>query len=204
MDGKVTAVLEAYHARMADERRGVFPDDGPGQAGRDRYLLPVGPESGQLINILASSLKAPNILEIGTSYGYSGIWLADAARASGGKVTTLELQDYKIAFAREMAAKAGLSDHIRFLQGDALELIAGLEGGVDFVLLDLWKDLYIPCLEAFYPKLNPGAMIVADNIIYPGGEDVRLYSRAVRAKPGMTSILVPVGAGLEISRYEPA
>ena len=200
MDDKVTAVLELYHDRMADERRGVFPDDGHG--GRDQYLLPVGPESGQLINILARSLKAPNILEIGTSYGYSGIWLAEAARATGGKVTTLELQDYKIEYAREMAAKAGLGAHIDFLQGDALELIAKLPKGIDFVLLDLWKDLYIPCLEAFLPKLSPGAIIVADNIIYPGGDDVRLYSKAVRAKPGMTSILVPVGAGLEISRYE--
>jgi predicted O-methyltransferase YrrM len=203
VDDRVTAVLETYHARMADERRGVFPDDGPGQSGRDRYLLPVGPESGQLINILASSLKAPNILEIGTSYGYSGIWLAEAARATGGKVTTLELQDYKIAYARDMAAKAGLADWIDFVQGDALASIAKLAAGIDFVLLDLWKDLYIPCLEAFYPKLNPGAIIVADNIIYPGGDDVQAYSRAVRKKPGMTSILVPVGAGLEISRYEP-
>ena len=200
MDDKVTAVLAVYHDRMADERRGVFPHDGHG--GRDQYLLPVGPESGQLINILARSLKAPNILEIGTSYGYSGIWLAEAARATGGKVTTLELQDYKIEYAREMAAKAGLGGHIHFLQGDALALIETLPAGIDFVLLDLWKDLYIPCLEAFLPKLNPGAIIVADNIIYPGGDDVRLYSKAVRAKPGMTSILVPVGAGLEISRYE--
>ena len=200
MDEKVTAVLEVYHDRMADERRGVFPDDGRG--GRDQYLLPVGPESGQLINILARSLKAPNILEIGTSYGYSGIWLAEAARASGGHVTTLELQDYKIDYAREMAAKAGLGDHIDFLQGDALALIDKMPAGIDFVLLDLWKDLYIPCLDAFLPKLNRGAIIVADNIIYPGGEDVRRYSKAVRAKPGMTSILVPVGAGLEISRFE--
>jgi predicted O-methyltransferase YrrM len=202
MDEKVTAVLEAYHQRMQDEREGRFPDAGRG--GRDQYLLPVGPESGQLINILARSLKAPNILEIGTSYGYSGIWLAEAARASGGKVTTLELQDYKIAHAREMAAKAGLSAHIDFRQGDALELIAGLPAGIDFVLLDLWKDLYVACLDAFYPKLNPGALIVADNMIYPGGDDVAVYGRAVRAKPGMTSILVPVGAGLEISRYDPA
>ena len=196
----MTAVLASYHQRMQDEREGRFPE---GPAGRDQHLLPVGPESGQLINILARSLKAPNILEIGTSYGYSGIWLAEAARAAGGKVTTLELQDYKIAYAREMADKAGLSDHIEFQQGDALELIAQMPTGIDFVLLDLWKDLYIPCLDAFLPKLNPGAMIVADNIIYPGGDDVRRYSKAVRAKPGMTSILVPVGAGLEISRYEP-
>jgi len=202
MDDKVTAVLESYHQRIEDEREGRFDDSATG-GGRDRYLLPVGPESGRLINILARSLKAPNILEIGTSYGYSGIWLAEAARASGGHVTTLELQDYKIAHAREMAARAGLSEHIDFLQGDALELIARLPAGIDFVLLDLWKDLYIACLDAFFPKLNPGAIVVADNIIYPGGEDVRRYSRAVRANPGMTSILVPVGAGLEISRYEP-
>lgn len=202
MDARVTAVLDAYHERMRQEQEGRL-ESAPAEAGgRDRYLLPVGPESGQLINILARSLKAPNILEVGTSYGYSGIWLAEAARAAGGKVTTLELQDYKIAHAREMAAKAGLRDFIDFRQGDALELIAGMPAGIDFVLLDLWKDLYVPCLDAICPKLRPGAMIVADNIIYPGGEDVQDYVRAVRARPGMTSITVPVGAGLEISRYE--
>ena len=204
MDDKVTAVLETYHVRMKDEREGRLAAGPPGAGARDRYLLPVGPESGQLINILAASLKAPNIVEIGTSYGYSGIWLAEAARASGGRVTTIELQDYKADYAREMAAKAGLSDHIEFRVGEALEILAGLPAGIDFVLLDLWKDLYIPCLEAFYPKLNPGALIVADNMIYPGGDDVDRYGEAVRAKPGMTSILVPVGAGLEISRYDPA
>lgn len=203
MDAKVTAVLDAYHERMKGEREGRTPDAPPGTGERDRYLLPVGPESGQLINILARSLEAPNIVEIGTSYGYSGIWLAEAARAAGGKVTTLELQDYKIAHAREMAAKAGLSDHIEFRQGDALEILASLPKGIDFVLLDLWKELYVPCLDIFYPKLNPGALIVADNMIYPGGGDVADYGRAVRAKPGMSSILVTVGAGLEISRYDP-
>ena len=204
MDDKVTAVLDAYHQRMRDERDGRFAGGPPGVGVRDRYLLPVGPESGQLINILARSLKAPNIVEIGTSYGYSGIWLAEAARASGGKVTTIELQDYKIAHAREMAAKAGLTDHIEFREGDALEILASLPKGIDFVLLDLWKDLYVDCLDAFYPKLNPGALIVADNMIYPGGDDVDVYGRAVRAKPGMTSVLLPVGAGLELSRYDPA
>ena len=204
MDPKVTAVLDAYHRRMQDEREGRLPDTPPAVGERDRYLLPVGPESGQLINILARSLKAPNIVEIGTSYGYSGIWLAEAARAAGGKVTTIEMQDYKIAHARDMASKAGLSDYIEFRQGDALEILARLPAGIDFVLLDLWKDLYVACLDAFYPKLNPGALIVADNMIYPGGDDVDVYGRAVRAKPGMSSILVPVGAGLEISRYDPA
>ncbi len=204
MDEKITAVLDAYHERMREEDRRwhAAPPDGS-RGWLDQVLLAVGPETGQLINILARSLQAPRILEIGTSYGYSGIWLAEAARASGGRLTTLELQDYKSAHAREMATKAGLAEYIDFQVGDALQLIAALPFTLDFVLLDLWKDLYVPCLEAFLPKLNPGAIIVADNMLRPGGEDVKRYGRAVRATPGMTSVLLPVGSGVEISRYEP-
>jgi predicted O-methyltransferase YrrM len=205
MDDKATLVLAAYHERMREEHAQIR--SGASSAGggdwRDRVLLAVGPETGQLINIIASSLKAPNILELGTSYGYSGIWLADAARAAGGKLTTIELQDYKSAYAREMSVKAGLAEFVDFRVGDAVETIGDLPSGFDFVLVDLWKDLYTPCLDAFYPKLNPGAVIVADNMLRPGGEEVRRYGRAVRAKPHMTSVLLPVGSGLEISRYLP-
>ncbi len=200
MDEIVSSVLEDYHARIERERnlpRPASRDD------IDERLLAVGPETGRLINILARSLQAPTILEIGTSYGYSGIWLAEAARASGGKVITLELQDYKSAHAREKAREAGLEGHIDFRVGDALQLIEGLDEKIDFVLLDLWKDLYVPALHAFYPRLNPGAIVVADNMIRPGGENARLYSEAVRALPGMTSVLLPVGTGIEVSRYNP-
>jgi predicted O-methyltransferase YrrM len=210
MDDKVSAVLEVYHQRIRDEhamrRGGANPGapNGPGSpaVGIDQFLLAVGPETGQLLNILARSLKSPNILEIGTSYGYSGIWLAEAARATGGRLTTLELQDYKSAYAREMSAKAGLADHVDFKVGDALEAIGAMPAGIDFVLLDLWKDMYTPCLEAFTPKLNPGAIIVADNMMMPAGEGIVRYAAAIRAMPEMDSILVPVGSGLEISRYK--
>jgi len=198
MDAQVQAVLDAYHEQMANEG-GWGPEDADF---RDRMLLPVGEEAGRFINILARSLDKPTMLEIGTSYGYSGIWLGEAARATGGRLTTLELQDYKSAHARAMAEKAGLAAHIDFQVGDALALIERLPPGIDFVLLDLWKNLYVPCLEAFYLKLNPGAIIVADNMLYPAGTEVAAYGRAVRAKPGMTSVLLPVGQGLEISRYE--
>ena len=127
---------------------------------------------------------------------------AEAARAAGGRVTTLELEGFKSAHAKEMSEKAGLADYVDFQIGDAVELIGKLASGVDFVLLDLWKDVYVPCLEAFYPKLNSGAIIVADNIIYPGGDSVERYVKAVRAKPGVSSVLLPVGTGLEISRLQ--
>ena len=201
MDAQVTRVLDEYHARIAREEQ--LPFGAPG-GGRDDRLLPVGPETGQLINIIARSLKAPTILEIGTSYGYSAIWLGEAARASGGRVITLELQDYKSAHAHEKAVEAGLADHVDYRVGDALDLIERLETKVDFVLLDLWKDLYEPCFKALRPKLNPGAIIVADNMIYPGGEGIAQYARAVAQAPDFTSVLLPVGAGIEVSRYQPA
>jgi predicted O-methyltransferase YrrM len=204
MDHKVKAVLEAYHARMREEDKARHEAHATPRVSdwRDKALLAVGPDTGQLINILARSFKAPTILELGTSYGYSGIWLAEAARATGGRVITMELQDYKSAYAREMAIKAGLGDYIDFKVGDAVRMIAELPIGVDFVLVDLWKDLYVPCLEAFYPKLNPGAIIVADNMIRPGNEEVKRYGKAVRAQPGITSVLLPVGSGIEVSRLE--
>ena len=203
IDGKITAVLDIYHERIREEHlnRGDGPSGRERKYGPDNRLRAVGPETGQLINILARSLHAPQILELGTSFGYSGIWLAEAARATGGRLTTVELHDYKSAYAREMAERAGLADHMDFRVGDAVAMIADLPHGVDFVLVDLWKDLYLPCLEAFYPKLNPGAIIVADNI-QMDRSDVMDYVRAVRAKPDMMSIMLPVGQGLEISRFK--
>ncbi|WP_428409719.1 O-methyltransferase [Hyphococcus sp.] len=198
MDNKVTAVLAEYHERMQRERK-----EREGKSSSDfldRHMLSVGPDTGQLINLIARSMKAPHILEIGTSFGYSGIWLAEAARASGGRVTTLEIDAAKTEQAKAMAEKAGLADLIDFQTGDAVDLIEQLSAKADFVLLDLWKDMYVACLEAFFPKLNKGAIIVADNIIFPGGESVERYVCAVRAKPGISSVLLPVGTGLEVSR----
>ncbi|WP_375203907.1 O-methyltransferase [Hyphococcus sp.] len=198
MDDKVTAVLDEYHTRMQRERN---EREGKNSADfLDKHMLSVGPDTGPFINLIARSMDAPHILEIGTSFGYSGIWLGDAARASGGRVTTLELDASKSAHAKKMSEKAGLADYVDFQIGDAVELIGKLSSGVDFVLLDLWKDMYVACLEAFFPKLNPGAIIVADNMIYPGGENTERYGKAVRAKPGINSVLLPVGTGLEISR----
>ena len=204
MDERVTAVLDAYHERMRQERSQPREEPPGGRdGGLDQRMRAVGPNTGRLINILARSLKAPTILELGTSFGYSGIWLAEAAQASGGRLITMELHGYKSAYAREIAAEAGLAEYVDFKVGDAVRMIAELPGGVDFVLVDLWKDLYLPCLEAFYPKLNRGAIIVADNMLMPGNEDVKAYGRAVRAKPGITSVLLPVGSGIEVSRFQP-
>ncbi len=202
MDQKISAVLDTYHEMIRQERAQPreIPEGGR-DGGQDRRMRAIGPQTGQFINILARSLEAPTILELGTSFGYSGIWLGEAARATGGRLITMELHEYKSAFARDMAQQAGLSDHINFRVGDAVQMIRDLPADIDFVLVDLWKDLYVPCLEAFYPKLNSGAIIVADNIGTHRSELMN-YVRTIRAKPDMASVMLPVGQGLEISRFK--
>ncbi|MFM0236612.1 O-methyltransferase [Paraburkholderia phytofirmans] len=203
MDPDFLAVLDAYQERAQEE-----PTKGREPRRRDkqnttkgRHVAAATLETARFIHILAASLHAPHILELGTSDGYATLWLAQAARAARGRVTTMELHDDKSAYAREMASRAGLASYVDFQVGNAVTLIEDMSIKPDFVFIDLWKDLYVPCLDAFYPKLNPGAIIVADNMIRPGGENALRYIRAARAKPGMTSLSVPVGAGLEISRY---
>lgn len=194
-------VLDAYHERLKVER--AQPREARQSAGaRDHLMLAVGPDTGQVLNAIAGSLEQPNILEIGTSFGYSTLWLADGASRSGGKVTTIEQLDHKSAYAKQQLHAAGLGEYVEFIVGDALDVIESLPQTFDLVLLDLWKDLYVPCLERFYPKLNSGAVVVADNIIRPGGENARRYQEAVRSKPGMQSVLLPVGTGIEVSRLE--
>ena len=200
MEDAVAAVFALYDQRIAAEAE-LWRNPRPGM-GRDDFLLAVGPATGALINTLVRGAGAKTILEIGTSYGYSTLWLAEAARAVGGRVTTLDVAAHKQAYARDMLEKAGLADVVDFRTGDARELIPTLDDGIDFVLLDCWKDIYVSCLELFHPKLAPGAVVVADNMIFPpdAHPEAIAYRRAIRAKPDMASLLLSVGSGLELSR----
>src|SRR5579863_941911 len=200
MDEAIQAVLSEYDKRVAAEReiQSKFPDEGWLDR-RDEFLISVGRDTGVLLNILAKGVNAKTILELGTSYGYSTVWLAEAARKTGGKVISLDVSAPKQEYAREMLKKAGLAAQVDFRLGDARETIASLAGPFDFVLLDLWKDLYIECLDLFYPKLSAGAFIAADNMLRPQTylANALLYRKHVRAKPNISSVLLPIGSGVE-------
>ena len=203
MDQAIQRVLDEYEVRSAaEEKRWQDPEWNKFAADRDKYLLAVGPATGQLMNLLIKEALSKVILEIGTSYGYSTLWLAEAARATGGRVISLELHADKQHYARERMAAAGLAEFVDFRLGDARELLAKLESNVDFVLLDLWKDLYVACFELFYPRLNPGALVIADNMVFPESSQAHAlaYRKNVRSRPDIQSILLPVGSGLEVSR----
>ena len=203
MDKSVAKILRQFEARSEKEWRKMGRMDAKEfESHMDEFLLAVGPATGQLINLLIKEAKAKNILEVGSSYGYSTVWLADAARETGGKVISLEIHPEKQKHARDSIKKAGLDGFVDFKLGDARNSIRKLRKKIDFVLLDLWKDLYIPCFTLFYPKLKPGAMIVADNMLTPESSRAAAaaYQRHVRALPGIQSLLLNVGFGLELSR----
>jgi len=204
MDNAVKAVLTHYDQRGAKELA-VMQELSPDEMMRrvDEFLISIGPDTGTVLNILVKSLRARTILEIGTSYGHSTVFLAEAARANNGKVITVDISADKQRYADEQLTAAGLDSFVKFLTGDARDLIASITGSLDFVLIDLWKDLYIPCFDLVYPKLSEGAFVAADNILHPElfRNEMAAYRRHVRRQIGIESILLPVGSGIELSRY---
>lgn len=203
MNSAFQAVLAEYERRAEDEAqlmRNLAPAEGMRR--RDEFLIPVGPATGRLLNLLVREHRASRILEIGTAYGYSTLWLAEAARDTGGKVTTLELQADKAAYAGRMLESAGLAAQVEFVVGDALDAIERLDGPFDFVLLDIWKELYIPCFDRVLPKLAPQAFIAADNMLEPAFNrpEAAAYQAHVRACGRFDSVLLSLGSGVELSR----
>jgi predicted O-methyltransferase YrrM len=204
MDERIERLLEAYEERIEAEE----PVKGELVAGRDEslrdtLLLAVGRDTGRLLNALVKGAGATLILELGTSFGYSTVWLAEAARETGGTVVSIETHPVKRDYALEQLTSVGLDSIVDLRLGDAVELLHTLDGPFDFVLLDLWKELYVSCFDLMLPRLADGALIVADNMILPEifHEDAEAYRRHVRATGRFDSILLPIDEGLEISRF---
>lgn len=207
LDEKVESVLEAYHQRIAyeDSLMKSLPF-AEGMKRRDEFLLSVGVETGIFLNTFIKSAKPQTIIEVGTSYGYSTVWLAEAAKTYGGQLITLEISAEKAEYAQTQIAQAGLSDVVTFEIGDALHLINQMTAGIDFVLLDIWKELYTPCFDLLYPKLNKGAWIFADNMLFPPSSrpEAEAYRKRVKETNAFDSVLLPIGSGIEMSFLRPS
>jgi predicted O-methyltransferase YrrM len=159
--------------------------------------LPVDREVGRMLYFLARAARPVTVVEFGTSFGASTIYLGAAVRDNGdGRIIGLELNAGKVAAARRNVADAGLADFVEILEGDAREALADVSGPVDFVLLDGWKELYLPVLRMLEPKMPAGAVVVADNLpMLP-----REYTDWVREKSKRyTSVALACGGGIELS-----
>lgn len=186
-DPRVAATLERMYAESKNqmsllrERRGTFDRPMTAQERAEamsEFYIPVTPEAGRLLYSLVRATRPATIVEFGMSFGISAVHLAAAARDNGaGRVVTTELSETKIAAAKQTFAETGLNDVITILEGDALSTLSDVAGPIDFVLLDGWKDLYLPVLELLEPRLSPGVLVIADNASSP---DMAPYLDRVR------------------------
>lgn len=171
------------------------------RAAASGLMLDVGPEVGRLLNALVRIIGAKQILEIGGSVGYSTIWLADAAAATGGRVLSVEPDPGKAAELRRNVAAAGLAGYVDVRQDDIADVIPQLSGPLDLVLIDHWKDLYVREFDAVWPLVRLGGAVVADNILLPEATRPRMqaYQDHVRAAAGGYSLTVQLGDGVELT-----
>jgi predicted O-methyltransferase YrrM len=179
-------------ARTAQERADAMSD----------FYIPVTPEAGRLLYSLVRATRPATIVEFGMSFGISALHLASAVRDNGsGRVVTTELSEAKIAAAKQTFADTGLDDVITILEGDALSTLASLDGPVDFVLLDGWKELYLPVIKLLEGRLSPGTLVVADNA---ESAELRPYLDHVRSTANgyvSANFAVRESDSMEISGY---
>lgn len=168
---------------------------------RDIYI-PVSREQGQFLYLMARSIGARRVVEFGTSFGISTLYLAAAVRDNGGgAVIGSELEPSKHARAGEHLREAGLDDIASVRLGDAQATLADVAGPIDLVLLDGWKDLYLPILHLLTPKLRAGALVLADNI-YTFKRALRPYVEYVQSgQYGFVSTTLDLADGFELSVY---
>jgi predicted O-methyltransferase YrrM len=165
---------------------------------RPKRLLNITRDTGRLLWIIVRAMNATRVLEVGTSNGFSTVWLADAARSTSGHVTTLEINPDKIALARANLAAAKLGSFVDIIPGNATQTLSALPGPFDIVFLDADRPNYLTYLELVVPKLRAGGLLIADNVTsHP--QELQDYLLRVKSDPRLFSVTAPIGNGEEIA-----
>ena len=165
-----------------------------------RKMLNLEPDTAHLIHILIRSSGCRNLLEIGTSNGYSTIWLAWAAEATNGHVTSLDRSPDKHQLADANLRRAGLRERVDLRTGDATEIVRELAGPFDLVFFDADRLSAPGQLALLLPKLVSGALVLADNVTsHP--QEIKAYLAAVQAHPRLDHMVIPVGKGLSLAYW---
>jgi predicted O-methyltransferase YrrM len=190
LDDRVRRVLARLEEEDAHERAAGLPASERSRA--------VEPTTGRFLFSLVAPQTDCEVLEIGGSRGYSTVWLAAGVRHLGGRVLSVENDPRKAAAWRANVAEAGLDDWAELVEGDAKEVVPGIDDVFDLVFLDAEKDDYDELFHLARAKLEPGALVVADNVL-SHEETLGAYSRARQADPSLLSVTVPLDRGLELS-----
>src|SRR6266550_8722517 len=165
----------------------------------DKGLLAVSEEDGRFLRVLVAMRSAKSVLEIGAASGYSGIWLGLGARESRGRVVSIEYDPPRAKEAKANMQKAGLTDVVTVIEGDAFKEIPKLQGTFDLVFLDAWKPDYKRFFDLVYPRLDPGGVFLAHNVINKASE-MEPFLKTIQAHPGLfTSVVSPGSEGMSVS-----
>jgi len=165
---------------------------------RSRKFLNLDPDTANLVSLLARGSRAKRILEIGTSNGYSTLWLAASMAPEGGRVISIDRNAEKQKLARENLAKAGLLESVELRCGDATEIVAALPGPFDFVFFDADRISAHKQLALLLPKLSPSAFLLADNALSHPAE-LEDYLAMIKNLKDVQHALIPVGKGLSVA-----
>ena len=165
-----------------------------------RRMLNLEPETAELVSILARSSGARHALEIGTSNGYSTIWLAASIGRDGGRVISIDRRPEKHKMARENLSRAGLVEFVDLQCGDATEVVATLPGPFDFVIFDADRKSAPEQLKILVPKLESRALVLADNALSHPAE-IAEYIKMVESLNEFQHAVVPIGKGLSVGFY---
>jgi caffeoyl-CoA O-methyltransferase len=190
LDARVRSVLARLEAEDADERSRGVP--------REERARQVSLSTGRFLFSFVAPQTDCEVLEIGGSRGYSSIWLAAGVRHLGGRVLSLENDSAKVEAWRANIEQAGLSGWAEVVEGDAFETLPAIADVFDVVFLDAEKEQYERLFELAREKLEPGAAVIADNVL-SHRDTLGAYSQARQADPTLASVTVPLDRGLELS-----
>jgi predicted O-methyltransferase YrrM len=165
----------------------------------DAGMLAVSEEDGKFLRVLAATGRSKRALEIGGASGYSAIWIGLGLRETGGRLVTIEYDPARAKEAAENVKRAGLSDIVQVVHGDAFKEIPKLAGSFDFVFLDAWKKDYKRFLELVAPRLDRGGVFLAHNVVNKGNEMPDFLDAIERSPALLTAIVTPSGEGISIS-----
>jgi predicted O-methyltransferase YrrM len=164
----------------------------------------VEPETAELLGVLIRAKRARNVLEIGTSNGYSTIWLADAVEATGGALVSLEIDAARTAIAAEHLERTGLGDRTDLRTEDAATALAAFpDAAFDVIFLDAERDAYVGYWPDLVRTLAPAGLLAVDNVI-SHAHDLVAFRQTVDADDRVTQALVPIGAGVLLAVRQPA
>jgi len=166
---------------------------------KDKGLLAVSEEDGRFLRLMVASKKAQHALEIGGASGYSAIWIGMGLRETGGRLVTIEYDPTRAKELADNVKRAGLSDIVQVIAGDAFQQIPKVAGTFDFVFLDAWKKDYKRFFDMVYPRLDKGGLFLAHNVVNKKSE-MGDFLDAIQKQPAVwTTIVSPSGEGMSVT-----